>query len=174
MARTATTLRLLSNVLWCTQTKLLLRLTHNPGLIINFAYTPDTHFTVNFTTVQSRFFLEYRKKPWRCLLPRNYKVTPSLGMSRRYGKYHAVVLKFCDFQCRASRERLNGKFFVPIKYCRAAQELLNGCWIMGIHPGEQKRTTFCARYFLWAFASSMHKSVCSWMSPDYRTRMSRK
>ena len=52
------------------------------------------------------------------------------------------------------------KNFVLVLYCRAIQELLNGTWIMGIHPGEPKRTTFCARHFLWALASSMHKSGC--------------
>ena len=55
-------------------------------------------------------------------------------------------------------ETARWKNFVPVSYCRATQELLNGAWIMGIHPGEPKRTTFCARHFLWALESSMHKS----------------
>ena len=41
---------------------------------------------------------------------------------------------------------------VPVSYCRATEELQNGGWIMGIHPGEPKCATFCARYFfecLW-------------------------
>ena len=39
------------------------------------------------------------------------------------------------------------KNLVPVSYCRATQELSNGGWNMGIHPGEPKRTTFCARHF---------------------------
>ena len=31
---------------------------------------------------------------------------------------------------------------------------------MGIHPREPKCPTFCARHFLLALASSMHRSAC--------------
>ena len=52
------------------------------------------------------------------------------------------------------------KNLVPGSYCRAAQELQNGGWIMGIGWSKPGCPTFCARYFLWALASGMHKTVC--------------
>ena len=51
------------------------------------------------------------------------------------------------------------KCFVPVSYCGAAQDLENSGWIMGIHPGEPKCPTFCARPFFRALANSMHRNV---------------
>ena len=75
-------------------------------------------------------------------------------------KHHLVVLRFSGFLMSHNSETAGWKNFVPGSwYCRATQELQNGGWIMGIGPSEPKCPTFCARHFLWALATSMHKNV---------------
>ena len=50
--------------------------------------------------------------------------------------------------------------FLPYRTTKCFYLHLHNVALMGIHPGEPKRTTFCARHFLWALVSSMHKSAC--------------